>query len=698
MNLSIRLLCLFYLTALISACTGIKNTQYYEYLSTSAEENECLTNYTYTDSVAVSGTAKFYKRGLNPVVQYNSTLGANELKNLTLGNPITTPLPIRFAEVIVLDAQKNVVQCGVTDNTGSIKAIDGVSDLQIPATSGNYTVQVLSRAFVSFSVASKPTFNLHVSVKKDKYTNQLHKLQQTVFSNGVDDVSVDVEASARQTSGSTGLEGGAFNILNSIYTTYKYISTNTGTVDTTCLNTKINTYWKAGYNPYQYLSPSADPSYLPNNSYYYGEGDKSLNISGGRLGNTSIENTDHFDDFVIIHELGHFIEDNCGQLTSPGGSHAIVSRIDPRLAWSEGWANYLAGQVMYNSISEINPEFATQMTAAGLATNWTYFSSTIGYSDSVTNVSNGSGFMFDLKKAGTNPDSWQAGTYSGSYFDKIDSVKYPGEGHFREGAISRGLFKLTNACGSTCATTPITFENIWKAVDKITGAGQSVFTFKSSHDVLQNVKTFVGGSWAGDNQTKSQSEALHLFSDGAYTSGGNNKWIPYGSYLTTVTPGACSIGSTYIEPRADDPVLTGTNSDQRYSNHYYTIDLSVLPTSVTDIYVTFSSQVGTATEFDILLFKDKYTFNIDYSCSSYDSNGNCLTTWQPSRTTTTDVLRSDRRSGSLITTKHIGDLQSLDHSARYLLNIRAYTPAKTFSSTTSYKYEIKDQAGNNICL
>ena len=152
----------------------------------------------------------------------------------------------------------------------------------------------------------------------------------------------------------------------------------------------------------------------------------------------------------------------------------------------------------------------------------------------------------------------------------------------------------------------------------------------------------------------------------------------------------------YIEPRADDPVLAGTNSDQRYSNHYYTIDLSLL-SNVSEISVTFSNQTGTPTEFDLLLFKDKYVFNIDYSCSSSDANGNCLVAWQPSRGVTSDVVRYDRRSGSTILTKKISDLQSLDHTQRYMLNIRAYTPAKTFSSATSYKYEIKDQAGNYLC-
>lgn len=701
MYLSIKILCLFYFVALLASCTGIKNSQYYEFLSTAVEAPECLTVYEYTPSIKLTGSAKFFKRGLNLVTQYNSTTSKTELKNLTLGDPLQTALPIRYAEVVVYNSKNIIVQCGRTDDFGSIKAVDSVSDLFLPATADTYSVQVLSRTKVSFgSVPAKPIFTLSVSVKKDKYTNKLYTLSENKSSNGLEDISVDLTAFARQTE-SLEINGGAFNILNSVYTAYSYISQNTGVVDTQCLNKKIDTYWKAGFNPFQYLYPTEDPGQLTANSFYDGFGDKTLNISGGRLGNTSLENTDHFDDYVIIHELGHFIEDNCGQLTSPGGSHNILSRIEPRLAWSEGWSNYLAAQVMYNRIYEINPEFESKMFTAGFTASvdqrWTYFSSTIGYSDSQLNVGNGSGFMFDLKKPGSNPNEWQYGKYEGSFFDKVDPVRYPGEGHFREGAITRGFFKLTNACGPTCALAPLLFENIWKSFDRLTGAGISNIKFKSSHTVLENVKLNSGASWNADIQSKGESEALHLFSSGSYSSGSIDRWIPYGTPLATVQTSAC-LRTQYIEPRSDDPILTATNSDQRYSNHFYTLDLSLLP-GITEIEVTFNKVTtnGTDTQFDLLLFDEDYAFNGDYSCSVVDVNGNCSTTYKPSRTTTLDVLRSDRRSVSALTPKRISLLNTLDPTKKYLLNIRAYTASRTISSVTDYSYSIKVGPGKYLC-
>jgi len=50
---------------------------------------------------------------------------------------------------------------------------------------------------------------------------------------------------------------------------------------------------------------------------------------------------DGYDDTVILHEIGHFVEDTEGRSDSPGGSHD-GSPTDPNLAWSEGFSTYFA--------------------------------------------------------------------------------------------------------------------------------------------------------------------------------------------------------------------------------------------------------------------------------------------------------------------------------------------------------------------
>lgn len=690
----------------VVGCSPLENTKYSEYLSQRYELDECATSYNYTQSTTLTGTAQYYKRGIDLVVQ------DNKLVNMRLGNPLMTPLPIRFAEVAVYDSSSRVVQCGVTDADGLLKALDGSSPLQIPAVKDRYTVRVFSRLNRTLTFPGKPDFNAHIAVKKDIYTNELYFLSATAESNAIDDSSVTLTAFARQNEDFE-IYAGAFNILNALYTSYDYIRTNTSTINTTCLNDKLNVYWKAGFNPAQYYYPEAAPSTLASNSFY-DRTDNSLYITGGKLGNLNLQRTDHFGDYVIIHEFGHHVENVCGSLLSPGGTHALISRIDPRLAWAEGWANYFSAKVLFDSIDTLDPQFRIKMQTAGFSnTNWTYFFGSQGFTDTFQNITDGTGFMFDLKKEGKNPDTWQSGSLLGFQFDAVDPARYKGEGHFREGAITRGLFKLTTSCGpgGTCidnaavSGTPLSFSDIWSSMDKISGIGQSQYPFKSSELLLENLKTRISsGTWVAGNYKAfnelNTSEALDLFSDGLFTSISGtviNRWQPYGQPLRSRVIGDCPSGIFYIEPRSDDPILTATNSDQRYSNHFYMIDLNQL-SNLEELNVSFSKVTGTGTntEFDLLLFKENYFFNPDYACSAQDSAGNC-TGYTPSRSTNSDVVKSDRRAGLSLTTKTLRGLSSLDTNQRYLLNIRAYTPNRSISTTTDYRYTITDQNGDTLC-
>jgi len=59
------------------------------------------------------------------------------------------------------------------------------------------------------------------------------------------------------------------------------------------------------------------------------------------LGDANID-TDEFDDHLIIHEWGHYFEDNFSRSDSMGGGHAFGEALDPRLAFGEGFATALA--------------------------------------------------------------------------------------------------------------------------------------------------------------------------------------------------------------------------------------------------------------------------------------------------------------------------------------------------------------------
>ncbi len=50
---------------------------------------------------------------------------------------------------------------------------------------------------------------------------------------------------------------------------------------------------------------------------------------------------DAHDDSVMLHELGHWLEETYGTYTNPGGFHDMEP-VAPTLAWSEGFANWFA--------------------------------------------------------------------------------------------------------------------------------------------------------------------------------------------------------------------------------------------------------------------------------------------------------------------------------------------------------------------
>ena len=63
------------------------------------------------------------------------------------------------------------------------------------------------------------------------------------------------------------------------------------------------------------------------------------------LGDEGID-TDEYDAHILAHEWGHYFEDNFARTDSVGGPHSITSRLDPRVAYSEGWSNAFSAMVL----------------------------------------------------------------------------------------------------------------------------------------------------------------------------------------------------------------------------------------------------------------------------------------------------------------------------------------------------------------
>ena len=65
------------------------------------------------------------------------------------------------------------------------------------------------------------------------------------------------------------------------------------------------------------------------------------------LGDESSD-ADEFDRHIITHEWGHYFEQNLSRTDSMGGSHDINEKLDPNIAFSEGWSNAFAAIVTDN--------------------------------------------------------------------------------------------------------------------------------------------------------------------------------------------------------------------------------------------------------------------------------------------------------------------------------------------------------------
>lgn len=60
--------------------------------------------------------------------------------------------------------------------------------------------------------------------------------------------------------------------------------------------------------------------------------------------------TDEFDSHVIVHEWGHYFENNLSRSDSPGGPHSRGDVLDPRIAFGEGYGNAIAAILLPESL------------------------------------------------------------------------------------------------------------------------------------------------------------------------------------------------------------------------------------------------------------------------------------------------------------------------------------------------------------
>lgn len=544
-----RLMGVLFSISILTACGG--GGLQSEVTNAVAESAYC-TPVSTTNSITVTSNAYYYYR-------------ATDINLGLIGNPVSRG--IAYAEVVVKNSAGTVVQCSYTGVTGGIS-------FQINNVPDTYTIQVNSRADHSY---------LKASVLSDPTSNAVYSITSTFTLTGADasqptKTAPDLNAYARISESPT-LAGAAFHILYNFHLANKYIREETATP--TFVAPKVVAYWKQGFNPGAYVGVSGGLS-------FYLQGQRELYILGGRNGNTKTTDTDHFDDSVIIHEYGHFLEDVYGKATSPGGSHNGHFIIDPRLAWSEGWANFLQGAIV---------------TANDPSSKGQYYIDTVGYSSDTVESGEvgGLAIKFVLNESGATASR--------------DPVGTDGEGTFREVSISRFLYKIIT-------TTSIPFSSLWTVFTSTTNgmrAPSSVFTNVGLFNRYLDALVPGGATTAWNNLLANERQ--------------NKTTIDYADPVTALPPANCSAYPRNLTPVADgtyvlssSPLVTEDRSNLLRSNdfyqYYHSSNSNVLTLSYTQV-------AGQTIDLDLYLYRSNYNYQEDELEASGQTTGGV-------------VLKSDR--------------------------------------------------------
>lgn len=463
-----------------------------------------------------------------------------------------TPKPIRYAEVHILDAAGNQIQQGETDGSGNIS-------LAIPRTAGSYTLRVNSRADNS---------QYKASVLMDPYDTQYYSLD-TAFSLAGSETSSTVTISPAPASNSTSVMGGAFSILDQILVANDFLRSNAYSASCpVCSNDfsvapKIQIFWQKGLTPAAYYGSPQSPI-----SFFLAESGagmyRGIYILGGIEGDVCTD-TDHFDRSVILHEYGHFLENAFGKSSSPGGAHDGNSQIDPRLAWSEGWADFFQAAALGRQV------YRDTKRNGGCAPTGMGMTAQLSFPD----------FNMEIKN--------------------VDQPS-PNEGIFREISIARTLYDVMTVDGVGAASDTygagMEFAPIWHAFKTIGGAS---FAFQNMGQVNQSLSSIATANY--DSTTQSNLAGLFSY---------ERQVTDQAQYAQprTLKSGTCTVtfaqGSVNPDSRDSDGYIIET--DMLASNDYFRYDYDGNAANAVLIlrYRRTGGSITTPFDLDVYVYNEKH--------------------------------------------------------------------------------------------
>lgn len=270
----------------------------------------------------------------------------------------TVESPARQVTVQAIDASNNAVLATATTND------TGDYSVTVP---GNRNLFIRARAEM-IKTGTAPTWNFRVA--NNTNVDALYALDGNAASSGTANSTRNLRATSGFGANSyTGERAAApFAILDTVFRAKELVLTavpNTAFPD-------LQLFWSEDNRPN--AGPFCPDNGDINTSSYvvFGPGDldqcNQLGATGIYiLGEFTIGDTDEFDQSVIAHEFGHFIEDRFARSDSIGGDHGgSLTLLDLRVAFGEGWGNAFSGMVLGGPIYRdskqgVNSDFQIDM-------------------------------------------------------------------------------------------------------------------------------------------------------------------------------------------------------------------------------------------------------------------------------------------------------------------------------------------------
>ncbi len=254
--------------------------------------------------VSVLGKATFDR------VQHNTSSNG-----LDFSNPIVAP--IRGAVVELLDGNGALLQSTVADANG---------DYRFDSVNSSSTIRVRVKAQLLKTGA--PSWNFRVV--DNTSSGALYSIVSANQVVGATDLTLNLHAAVGTgTTYQTVRAAAPFAILDSVYSTVQKVLTSRPSLNFVALdlNWSVNNTTASG-NPA--IGDIGTSFFNGSAIYILGKADN---------------DTDEFDDHVVIHEWGHYFEHNFSRSDSIGGPHSSGDRLDPRVAFGEGFGNAWSGIV-----------------------------------------------------------------------------------------------------------------------------------------------------------------------------------------------------------------------------------------------------------------------------------------------------------------------------------------------------------------